>query len=136
MHEQLGTLHGDKGGNPDKEALLQPAAVRYLLSSALPLTDLKKVGEEKLRELRTLACSLDLLVSGRVGAAGDHMMQRMKSILMGMRDGSTAASRYLELIPTEVYPMAATMEETDYARELAVKHAKSERLLEQVSRRG
>ena len=64
------------------------------------------------------------------------MMQRMKSILMGMRDGSTAASRYLELIPTEVYPMAATMEETDYARELAVKHAKSERLLEQVSRRG
>ena len=84
MHEQLGTLHGDKGGNPDKEALLQPAAVRYLLSSALPLTDLKKVGEEKLRELRTLACSLDLLVSGRVGAAGDHMMQRMKSILMGM----------------------------------------------------
>ena len=59
-------------------------------------------------------------------------MQRMKSILMGMRDGSTAASRYLELIPMEVYPTPSTMEEADYARSLAVQRAKSEQLLEKA----
>ena len=98
--------------------------------------DVKKVGEEKLRELRTLATALDRIVSGEIGVAGDLLMQRMKSILMGVRDGSTAASRYLELIPMEVYPMGTTIEEADYARGLAVRQAKSEKLLEQVSRRG
>lgn len=39
MHEQLGTLHGDKGGTSSQEDMLQPAALRYLLSSALPLMD-------------------------------------------------------------------------------------------------
>ena len=116
MHEQLGTLFGDKGSGGSHEDLLQPAALRYLLSSALPLMDLKKVGEEKMRELRTLATSLDYLVAGKVGQSGDIQMQRMKSILMGIKDGSTTASRYLELVPIELYPTAATIEEADYAR--------------------
>ena len=132
MHEQLGTLFGDKGSAGSHEELLQPAALRYLLSSALPLMDLKKVGEEKLRELRTLAMSLDYLVAGKIGQSGDMMMQRMKSILMVVKDGSTMASKYLELVPIELYPTAATMEEADYARGLAVQQAKSEKLLERV----
>ena len=136
MHEQLGTLYGDKGVSSSADNLLQPAAVRYLLSSALPLMDLRKVGEEKLRELRTLSSALDLIVSGKIGLAGDYLMQRMKSILMGMRDGSTTASRYLELIPMEVYPTPSTMEEADYARSLAVQRAKSEQLLERAQARG
>eukprot|EP00435_Cladocopium_sp_Y103_P060385 s256_g22.t1 len=135
MHEQLGTMYGDKGQAVDKEALLQPAALRYLLSCALPLTDVRKLGEERLRELRTLATSLDHLVSGKIGLTGDLLMQRMKSILMGIRDGSTTASRYLELIPMEAYPMASTNEEMDFARGLAVRHAKSEKLLEQAGDR-
>ena len=136
MHEQLGTLYGDKGVTSSADNLLQPAAVRYLLSSALPLMDLRKVGKEKLRELRTLSSALDLIVSGKIGLAGDYLMQRMKSILMGMRDGSTTASRYLELIPMEVYPTPSTMEEADYARSLAVQRAKSEQLLERAQARG
>lgn len=113
MHEQLGTLFGDKGSGGSHEDLLPPAALRYLFSSALPLMDLKKVGEEKMRELRTLATSLDYLVAGKVGQSGDIQMQRMKSILMGIKDGSTTASRYLELFPIELYPTAATIEEAD-----------------------
>lgn len=132
MHEQLGTLFGDKSGNASHEDLLQPAALRYLLSSALPLMDIKKVGEEKMRELRTLATSLDYLVSGKVGQSGDIQMQRMKSILMGIKDGTTTASRYLELVPIELYPTAATMEEADFARGLAVRQARSEQLLERA----
>ena len=75
-------------------------------------------------------------MSGKIGLAGDYLMQRMKSILMGMRDGSTTASRYLELIPMEVYPTPSTMEEADYARSLAVQRAKSEQLLERAQARG
>lgn len=75
-------------------------------------------------------------MAGKVGMAGDMLMQRFKSLLMGVRDGSTAASRYLELIPMEVYPTASTVEEADYARSLAVRSAKSERLLEQVQGKG
>ena len=52
-------------------------------------------------------------------------MQRMKSILMGVCDGTTAASRYLELIPMDIYPMGSTIEEADFARGLAVRQAKS-----------
>ena len=61
--------------------------------------------------------------------AGDTLMQRFKSLLMAVRDNSTAASRYLELIPMEAYPTASTAEEADYARNLAVKNAKSQGLL-------
>lgn len=52
---------------------------------------------------------------------------------MSIRDQSTAASKYLELIPLELYPTASTNEEIDYARQLAVKKAKSEALLARVA---
>ena len=115
MHEQLGTLFGDAGGGSSHEESLQPAALRYLLTSALPQTNMKRLGEERLRELRTLATTLDQVVAGRVAMAGDTLMQRFKSLLMAVRDNSTAASRYLELIPMEAYPTASTAEEADHA---------------------
>ena len=133
MHDQLGTLFGDVGASGSNEEILQPAALRYLLSSALPLMDVRQIGEERLRELRTLATGLDLLVSGRVSSAGDLYVQRFKSILMGIRDGSTAASRFLELIPQELYATASTLEESDFARTLAIRQAKSEELLAKAS---
>eukprot|EP00435_Cladocopium_sp_Y103_P065348 s243_g27.t1 len=136
MHEQLGTLHGDPSGAGSKEEVLQPGALRYLLSTALPMTDVKKIGEERMRELRTLATTLDLVVTGKVSMAGDYLMQRYKSILMALRDGSTAASRYLELVPLELYPTASTLEETDYARDLALRGAKSQQLLARVASSG
>ena len=53
-HEQLDTLFGDQTGPGSSEQALQPGAVRYLLSSALPLMDVKRLLEERLREMRTL----------------------------------------------------------------------------------
>lgn len=93
MHEQLGTLYGEVGKEGTADEVLKPAALRYLLTSAFTQMNLNQVGEETLRELRTLASTLDLLVAGKVSMAGDMMMQRMKSVLMGLRDNSTAASR-------------------------------------------
>ena len=133
MHEQLGTLYGDVGGEGSTEDMLKPAALRYLLTSAFAQMNRQQVGEETLRELRTLATSLDLLVAGKVSMAGDMLMQRMKSILMGIRDNSTAASRYLELIPMETDPTAATLAEADYARKLALRNAKSEEIMKKVN---
>ena len=133
MHEQLGTLHGDMGGEGSAEDMLRPAALRYLLTSAFAQMNLQHVGEQNLREMRTLATALDLLVGGKVSMAGDMMMQRLKSILMGIRDNSTAASRYLELIPMETYPTASTLAEADYARNLALRNAKSEELMQKVN---
>ncbi len=136
MHEQLGTLHGDPLASGSADEVLKPAAGRYLLTSVLPMMDVAKLGEERLRELRTLCAALDLVVSGKVSMAGDMLMQRLKSILMSLRDGSTAASRYLELIPMDLYPTAASLAESDFARNLAVRNAKSEELLLKVKGSG
>ena len=133
MHEQLGTMYGVPGAEKDPDKVLQPGAMRYLLTCALPLVDLRQLGEEKLRELRTLATGLDLIVSGRPTSAADYMIQRYKSILMGVRDGSNVASKYLELLPSQVYPTGSTDAEMGFAREVAYKHARNEDLLHRVS---
>ena len=106
------------------------------MTSVLPQMDFKSLGEERLRELRTLSTSLDLVVSGKVLMASDMLMQRFKSILMGVRDQSTAASKYLELIPLELHPTASTLEEADFARSMAVKNAKSAELLRKAAGAG
>lgn len=105
----MGNLYGT-GSSSSKDAsqVLQPAPVRYLLTCALPQMDVRKIGEEKLRELRTLSTALDLIVSGHASGGADVLMQRFKSILMGIRDNTTAASKYLEIIPTELFPTGAT----------------------------
>eukprot|EP00438_Fugacium_kawagutii_P004070 Skav200561 [mRNA] locus=scaffold2256:136068:151169:+ [translate_table: standard] len=130
IHEQLGTLFGSgSSGSRDTASVLQPGALRYLLTCALPLVNTRMVGEQRLRELRTLATSLDLVVAGKATEAADYLMQRYKSILMAMRDGSDAASRFLELIPGETYPTGATEGETHYARSAAYQQAKSEAVM-------
>ena len=131
MHDQLGTLYGEAAGGGSPEAL-QPAALRYLLTSAIPQMDPQLVGEERLRELRTVASVLDMIVSGRILGAGDMLAQRFKAVLMSIRDQSTAASKYLELIPVELQATASTVEEADYARSMAVRSAKSQELLKKA----
>ena len=133
MHEQLGTIF-DGGGHHEEEAsILTPVATRYLLSVVVPQLGEDAIGNEKMRELRTAAHCLDLLVQGKTAQAGDLMTQRLKALLMTLRDKSDLASRYLELIAFETFPGATTSMETDYARTLAVKAAKSEELLKKAA---
>ena len=56
------------------------------------------------------------------------MVQRVKSILMTVRDGSSQCGQYLELIPDHD-SLGVSFEESSFAREQAVKQARSDALL-------
>lgn len=132
MHEQLGAIFDGEGRREEEASILSPVATRYLLSVVVPHMGEDLIGSEKMRELRTAAHCLDLLVQGKAAQAGDLMTQRLKALLMTLRDKSDLASRYLELIAFETFPGATTSTEADYARNLAVKAAKSEELLKRA----
>ena len=51
------------------------------------------------RELRTLAESMDLLLSGKVAEAGDVMMQRFRALEVAAADGTWEMAKFMELIP-------------------------------------
>ena len=136
MHDQLGTVYGSgASGSSGPDQALQPAALRYLLTCCLPLIQ-TEVPEQTMRELRTISTCLDLLVVGKAVHASDMLCQRFKSVLMGLRDGSSIASRYIELIPSETWPTATSEAETGFARSVAFKAAKSEALLERMTKPG
>ena len=122
LHEQLGAATGEESNDP-----LSPVMVRYLLTMVMPSFPSKLNGGEKYRELRTLCQALDCLLRGKVDSAGDILVQRFKSLVMGLRDGTERFGHYLELIPEE--SLGVTSDEAFYARELAVKAAKSEAML-------
>ena len=128
MHEQVGTYFG-RDANKD---VLTPVALRYLLSYALPQIR-GGISHDRYRELRTLATCLDHMVAGQAGQAGDLLLQRYKALLMTQRDGSDAASRYIELLPEEEMPTMASAQESYLARTMAVQQAKSEELLRRAS---
>ena len=125
LHEQLETTTGEEAKDP-----LAPIMVRYLLSMVVPRYN-QLQGTDRYRELRTLCQSLDLLLKGKVDSAADVLIQRVKSLLMSVRDGSDQFGRYLELIPEEA--LGVSFEESVFARELAVKQAKSDSLLKKGS---
>lgn len=129
MHDQVGTHYG---GLSDHKNVLQPVALRYLLSFALPQMQ-GGISHDRYRELRSIATSLDLLVEGRTGMAGDLLMQRFKSILMSLRDGSDAAARWIELLPFDEVATMSSEQEEYMARGMALHHAKSAKMLQQVA---
>ncbi|CAE7606234.1 unnamed protein product [Symbiodinium sp. CCMP2592] len=112
LHEQLGAATGEASDDP-----LSPIMVRYLLTMVMPSFPSKLGGSEKYRELRTLCQALDCLLRGKVDSAGDILVQRFKSLVMGLRDGTERFGHYLELIPEE--SLGVTSDEAFYARELA-----------------
>ena len=91
------------------------------------------ISHGRYRELRTIATTLDLLMQGRTGQAGDMLLQRLKSLLMAQRDGSDTAARWIELLPNDEMPTVASTHENYAARSMAVHHAKSSELLRRVS---
>ena len=105
MHQQAGTFYGESSLLSD-DKVLTPVAVRYLMTVVFPQFE-EGIADDKLRELRTLATGLDLLVQGHTGQAADLFLQRFKSLLTSLRDRTDAAARWLELPPTEIYPTAS-----------------------------
>lgn len=129
MHDQIGTHYG---GSANKQQALSPVMVRYLLSFALPQFQ-GGISQDKYRELRTIATAVDLMIEGKTSQAGDVLVQRFKSLLMGLRDGTDTASKWLELLPHDVVASVASTNEDYLARRMAVEEAKSSELLRRAA---
>ena len=75
-----------------------------------------KIGLRMLRELQTLACTLDHLLSGRLSQATDTLMQRLKACEMSLTEGGWTTAKHLEIIP----PSSASLVQAE-EREIAAK---------------
>ena len=69
------------------------------------------------------------LLKGKMDSAGDELMQRFKSRCLALRDGTNHFARYLELLPEDLLGGGASMEETNFARTMAVREARADSLL-------
>ncbi|CAE7744742.1 unnamed protein product, partial [Symbiodinium pilosum] len=72
-------------------------------------------GEESKDPLAPIM-AIDLVLRGKIDSAADVMVQRVKSILMTVRDGSSQCGQYLELIPDHD-SLGVSFEESSFARE-------------------
>ncbi|CAE8644364.1 unnamed protein product [Polarella glacialis] len=95
MQEQISSLTGDITDDS-----LAPICGKFLLAAWVPNN--RNVDPVMMREVRTLALALDLLLDGRQMEALDVLMQRMKSCVLAHRSHSWETAKYLELLPLEV----------------------------------
>ena len=97
--EQLGTTFGELREDEEK---LSPVVTRYLLAVVIPATGLKNLQIQHLRELRTIALAVDMLLKGRSDSCGDVLLQRFKSLCMQARNSMDKFGPQLELLPVDL----------------------------------
>ena len=88
----------------------------YLHQVLLVTNPPQKIGLRMLRELQTIAVTLDHLLCGRLPQATDTLMQRLKACEMSLTEGGWTTARHLEIIP----PSSASLVQAE-ERELAAK---------------
>ena len=133
MQEQLGASFGDC---QEEEAKLSPVVTRYLLTVIIPAIGPKNFPGQSLREMRTVALAVDMLLKGKSDSCGDVLLQRFKSLCMQVRDNSDKFGPQIELLPDDLlYGYGSNLAETAFAKEMALKEAKSEDLLRQAQGR-
>ena len=88
----------------------------YLHQITLGAHPPQRVGLRMVRELQTLAVTLDHLLAGRLPQATDTLLQRYKACEMSLWDGNWATARHLEIIP----PSMASLVRSD-EREMAAR---------------
>ena len=111
---------------------LDPVVLRFLLSCYLPANPMDRIGENAVRDLRTLAEAIDGLLRGRVLEVLDLLVMRMKAQMVAIKDKNTRSSRWLELIPVEMGASAVTQDEEELIRRVEVGEMKAEELLRRV----
>jgi len=79
---------------------MRAIAVVYLNTVFFGLHSPGSVGLRNAREMRTLCLAIDLLLTGQTPKALDVLFQRLKALERVVSDGSWAAARWMELIPT------------------------------------
>ena len=75
-----------------------------------------KAGVRMVRELQTLAVTLDHILAGRLPQATDTLLQRYQACGMSLWENSWATARHLEIIPPSMASLVRTEE-----RELATR---------------
>jgi len=80
---------------------LQGVVTNYLTVGLSPsaASQGKPLGMRNEREMRTLAESLDALLTGDLGRAGDILMQRFRACEVNVLEGDWNMAKHLELIP-------------------------------------
>eukprot|EP00971_Amphidinium_carterae_P071048 1404709-Amphidinium_carterae.1 len=99
FREQLGQSYDDQAQDQ-----FSPVCLRFLLSIFTPAYPVKKMGDVRYRELRTLAESIDLLIQGNTLAALDMLVQRLKASMVAVKEDSWSSARFMELLPAESGP--------------------------------
>eukprot|EP00435_Cladocopium_sp_Y103_P070974 s223_g36.t1 len=79
MQEQLGASFGEIRKDEEK---LSPVVTCYLLTVIMPAVGVKNISQHQLRELRTIALAVDMLLKGQSDSCGDVLLQRFKSLCM------------------------------------------------------
>jgi len=105
---------------------LNMVAVKYVLT-CLQASKKVKMEPELEREVRTLAESIDLLVSGNLAGLGELLMQRFKALELRINHGDTALSKHIELLPESEYSTMTLMEK-EMAAEMERRHLKLAKL--------
>ena len=85
----------------DQLSVLQGVVTNYLTTGLGPsaASQGKPLGKRNEREMRTLAESLDAILAGDLGRAGDILMQRFRACEINLLDGDWEMAQHLELIP-------------------------------------
>ena len=107
------TARGLEGASKSKTP---PVAMNHLLTVLQPTLQ-SKLGMCTLREMKTLARSLDLLALGQIGGAADLLCQRIKALERSAVEGHWQSAQFLELLPPESSTLLERDEEIFLAKE-------------------
>ncbi|CAK0900380.1 unnamed protein product [Prorocentrum cordatum] len=110
MENMAQFLDHDDAGGVTKHS---PVALKFLLRVLKPAHPIREIGEDRYRELRTLAESADLIVSGKPIHALDFIFCRVKAIQKTIRDGHSRTAKWFELIPPDNGGLSLSVEDEE-----------------------
>ena len=98
---------------------VRPKVRGYLQAVIFGHHPIHSVNERTVRELQTLASSLDLLEEGNLASVADALMQRFKALEMSLNDGNWNIATELEVV-ADSRPTLASATEQETARRAAM----------------
>ena len=104
----------------------------YLHQVLLVTNPPQKIGLRMLRELQTIAVTLDHLLSGRLPQATDTLMQRLKACEMSLTEGGWTTARHLEITPSSASLVQA--EERELAAKQEIRSLKLKESMKRASK--
>ncbi|CAK0808402.1 unnamed protein product, partial [Prorocentrum cordatum] len=110
MENMAQFLDHDDAGSVTKHS---PVALKFLFRVLKPAHPIREIGGDRYRELRTLAESAGLIVSGKPIHALDFIFCRIKAIEKTMRDGHSRTAKWFELIPPDSGGLSLSVEDEE-----------------------